>query len=232
MLISIVRTIIIYALVVAVVRVMGKRQIGQLQPFELVVTIMISELASIPMQDTDIPLLRGITPIIVLLTAQVVVSYFSMKYQPFRSLVCGNPSIVIRNGKVQEKELWRLGYCLNDLIEQMRVKNYPNLNEVEFAFLETNGEISIIPKAEHTPPTVKDINVKVQKPKLPVTLVLDGVTQTTNLKAMNISEAWLSDQLKAFNIKKSKDALIALLDTSGNFFAQTKYEAEKNKDKR
>ncbi len=227
MLISIVRTIIIYGLVVIVMRLMGKRQIGQLQPFEFVVTIMISELASIPMQDTDIPLLRGITPIIVLLTAQVVISYVSLKYQSFRGLVCGNPSIVIRDGKIQEKELWRLGYSLNDLLEQLRVKNHPNLNEIEFAFLETNGEISVIPKAENTPPTVKDMNIKPPKPKLPVTLVLDGVTQNQNLKSMNLTEEWLLDQLKTFNIIKPKDALIAFLDTNGNFFAQTKYKVKK-----
>ncbi|HHU70080.1 MAG TPA: DUF421 domain-containing protein [Thermoanaerobacterales bacterium] len=227
MLISIVRTIIIYGLVVIVMRLMGKRQIGQLQPFEFVVTLMISELASIPMQDTDIPLMRGITPIIVLLTAQVVISYLSLKYQPLRNIICGNPSIVIKNGKIQEKELWRLGYSLNDLLEQLRVKNYPNLNEIEFAFLETNGEISVIPKAENTLPTIKDLNIKPPEPKLPVTLVLDGVTQNQNLESMNLTEEWLLDQLKMFNITRTKDALIALLDTSGNFFAQTKYKTKK-----
>ena len=229
MLISIVRTIIIYGLVVIVMRLMGKRQIGQLQPFEFVVTLMISELASIPMQDTDIPLMRGITPIIVLLTAQVVISYLSLKYQPLRNIICGNPSIVIKNGKIQEKELWRLGYSLNDLLEQLRVKNYPNLNEIEFAFLETNGEISVIPKAENTLPTIKDLNIKPPEPKLPVTLVLDGVTQNQNLESMNLTEEWLLDQLKMFNITRTKDALIALLDTSGTFLLKLNIKLKKHK---
>ena len=94
----------------------------------------------------------------------MVISYLSLKYQPLRNIICGNPSIVIKNGKIQEKELWRLGYSLNDLLEQLRVKNYPNLNEIEFAFLETNGEISVIPKAENTLPTIKDLNIKPPEP--------------------------------------------------------------------
>ena len=189
MLISIVRTIIIYGLVVIVMRLMGKRQIGQLQPFEFVVTLMISELASIPMQDTDIPLMRGITPIIVLLTAQVVISYLSLKYQPLRNIICGNPSIVIKNGKIQEKELWRLGYSLNDLLEQLRVKNYPNLNEIEFAFLETNGK-SVLSQKRKILFQLSGSQYKTSS-QLPVTLVLDGVDQNQNLESMNLTEEWL-----------------------------------------
>ena len=138
----------------------------------------------------------------------MVISYLSLKYQPLRNIICGNPSIVIKNGKIQEKELWRWGYSLNDLLEQLRVKNYPNLNEIEFAFLETNGEISVIPKAENTLPTIKDLNIKPPEPKLPVTLVLDGVTQNQNLESMNLTEEWLLDQLKMFNIARTKDALL------------------------
>lgn len=227
-LISIFRTVIIYIMVIIVMRLMGKRQIGQLQPFEFAVTIMIAELASIPMQDTGIPLIRGITPIIVLLTTQVAISYLNLKYQPFRGLICGTPSIVIKNGKVLEKELWRLGYSINDLLEQLRIKNYPNLTEVEFAILETNGNLSVIPKAQYSPVTLKDINKQPPQVKLPVTLILDGIVQTKNIKSINLSEEWLLNQLKAFNINDPRDAFIAILDTNGTFYAQAKDASTRN----
>ncbi|MDI3534175.1 MAG: hypothetical protein PWQ82_540 [Thermosediminibacterales bacterium] len=222
MLITFFRTIILYITIVIVTRLMGKRQIGQLQPFEFVVTIMIAELASIPMEETGIPLIRGITPIIVLLAAHVAISFLTLKHQPSRSLICGTPSVLIKNGKIIEKELYRLRYNINDLLEQLRIKNYPNINEIEFAILETNGEISVIPKGENTPVVVKDINIKHPPPKLPTTLVLDGVVQTKNMKSLNISEEWLLNQLQAYSIQKPEDAFIAILDTNGNFHAQAK----------
>jgi len=226
MLITLIRTIILYILVVVSLRLMGKQQIGELQPFEFVVTLMIAELATIPMEDTGIPLLKGVIPIIILLAAQITLSLLSLKNQRFRKLICGAPTILIKNGKIMEKEMAQIRYNINDLLEQLRIKDYPNLTDVEFAILETNGELSVIPRAEKQPVTVKDLNIIAKPVNYPVTLVVDGKVQTQNLREVNYTYDQLLTQLKAFNIQKPAEALIAMLDTSGNFFAQTKEKAD------
>jgi len=145
MLVMFFRALILYALVVTGIRIMGKRQVGELQPFELVVTIMIAELASVPMENTGTPLLNGIVPILALLLAEVFISYITLKSERARTIVCGSPSIVIQNGKIVQRELARLRYNVNDLLEQLREKNIVNVSDVEFAILETNGQLSVIP---------------------------------------------------------------------------------------
>ena len=142
MLVVFARTLILYVLVVIVMRIMGKRQIGQLQPFELVIAIMISELASVPMQNTGIPLINGIIPILTLLVAQITMSFISLKSTKARGVICGKPSILIENGRINEKELRKEMYTINDLLEQLRIKNFQNIADVEFAILETNGQLA------------------------------------------------------------------------------------------
>jgi len=226
-LITIIRTVILYITVVVVMRLMGKRQIGQLQPFEFVVTIMIAELASIPMEETGIPLIRGLTPIIILFILHVTISLLSLKSQSFRRIICGTPSVLIEKGKIKEKELRKLRYSMSDLLEQLRVKNYPNINDVEFAVLETNGQLSVIPKAEKQPVVAEDINIVNPPAQLPLTLVLDGVVQPKNLDRLNLDKQWLLTQLKAFGIAGPEDALIAIIDTGGQFYAQPKAAKQK-----
>jgi len=177
MLITLARTIILYLLVVIVLRLMGKQQINQLQPFEFVVTLMIAELATIPMEDTGIPLLKGIIPIFILLVAQITISLLALYNQSFRKIISGTPAILIKDGMIMEKELKKNRYNINDLLEQLRIKNYPNVNEVAFALLETNGELSIIPKSEQRQVVVKDLNIATKPVKLPLTLILDGIIQ-------------------------------------------------------
>jgi len=150
-LIIVVRTLILYILVVIIMRIMGKRQIGQLQPFELVIAIMISELAAVPMQDKRIPLINGIIPILTLLFAQITFSFIGLKSTRARAIICGRPSILIQNGKINEAELRKEMYSVNDLLEQLRIKNIYNIADVEFALLETNGQLSVIPKSQKGP---------------------------------------------------------------------------------
>lgn len=232
MFITAVRTLILYTTVLIVMRLMGKRQIGQLQPFELAVTIIIAELASIPMEDTGVPIIRGLTPIIMLLVLHFSISLLGLKFQFIRKITCGTPSVLIEKGQIKEKELRKLRYSLSDLLEQLRVKNYPNLNEIDYAFLETNGELSVIPKAENRNVVVKDINVTPPPAKLPVTLIMDGVVQWKNLKKLNLDRNWLDDQLRASGIKSTRDVLIAMLDTNGKFFAQSKNTNSKGESKK
>ncbi|MDI3477980.1 MAG: hypothetical protein PWQ59_1505, partial [Thermoanaerobacterium sp.] len=153
MLIIFFRTLILYFLVVVVMRIMGKQQIGQLQPYELVVAIMIADLVAVPMQNKGIPLLTGIIPIFTLLISQLFLSYISMKSLRGREMICGKPTVLIDKGKILTKELQKERYNINDLLEELRVMGYPNIADVEYAILETNGCLSVIPKVDKRPVT-------------------------------------------------------------------------------
>jgi uncharacterized membrane protein YcaP (DUF421 family) len=217
-----VRAAILYLLVVLIVRIMGKHQIGQLQPYELVITILISELAAVPMQDTDIPLINGIIPILTLLLIQISLSLLSLKSETARRLICGGPSILIENGQIVQKELTRLRYSLNDLLEQLRLKNLPNIGDVEYAILETSGKLSVIPKSQKRPVNPEDLNINTPYEGLPLTLIIDGILKKDNLARANLNEHWLLTELGKFGLTSWKQVFLATLDTSGRLFIQPK----------
>lgn len=222
MLILPVRTAILYLLVVLIIRIMGKHQIGQLQPFELVITIMISELAAVPMQDTDIPLLHGIIPILTLLFIQISLSLLTLKNERARRIICGGPSILIEKGKINQAELTRLRYNLSDLLEQLRLKDMPNIADVEYAILETSGKLSIIPKSQKRPINPEDLKLNPPYEGLPVTLIVDGVLKEKNLNRLNLSREWLQAELEKLGLHSWEQVFLASLDTTGNLFLQPK----------
>ena len=222
MLILPIRTLILYSLVVVIIRIMGKHQIGQLQPFELVITIMISELAAIPMQDTDIPLLNGIIPILTLLVIQITLSFISLKNETARRIICGNASILIENGKIREDELARLRYNLNDLLEQLRLKNFPNIADVEYAILETSGKLSVIPKSQKRAVNPEDLHLETSYEGLPSILIIDGVLKPKNLHKLNLDVQWLKNKIRNFGVEDIKDVLLASLDSNGELYIQAK----------
>ncbi len=222
MLVIFVRTFILYSVVVLTMRLMGKRQIGQLEPFELVIAIMIAELATIPMEDRGIPLINGLVPIMTLLFIQVLISFLSLKSLWFRSIMDGSPSIVVRNGKIQEKELYNARFNLNELIEQLRTKGYANISDVEYAILETSGDLSVIPKSQKRAVTPGDLKIDTQYEGLPIPLVIDGLIQTKNLNMVNLDESWLKLELQKFGIDRPDDVLIASLDTQGKLYFQSR----------
>jgi len=222
MLLIIIRTLILYIAVVTVMRIMGKQEIGQLQPFELVVALMVADLAAIPMQNTGIPLLSGIIPIIVLMACQVALSYISMKSIKARNVICGCPSVVVANGKLVESELRYQRYNIHDLLEQLRSKNYPNLADIEFAILETNGELSVIPKSQKRPLQPDDLQIKTQYEGMPMALIIDGKVNEKNLCKANLSVDWLRNELIKFGIDDFKKVFFASLDTAGKLFYQLK----------
>jgi uncharacterized membrane protein YcaP (DUF421 family) len=226
MLVIFVRTLVLYTIVVIVMRLMGKRQIGQLQPYELAVAIMISELAAVPMQNTGIPLLAGIIPILTLLVAQILISFVSLKSTKARGIICGKPSILIENGKINESNLRREMYTLNDLLEQLRIKDTPNIADVEFAVLETNGQLSIIPKSQKRPINPEDLQLPTNYEGLPLDIIIDGGIIFKNLRKVNLDENWLSKELAKKGVKSSKDVLFASLDSNGNLYCQTKYGSQ------
>lgn len=218
MLVIFARTLILYFLVVLVMRLMGKRQIGQLQPFELVVAIMLSELAAVPMQDRDLPLSTGIIPILTLLLVQVSLAFFSLRSQRFRRFLCGTPSVLIENGRIRQRELTRLRYTLNDLLEQLRTKNFANLEDVEFAILETNGNLSVIPKSQRRPLNPADLGVSTKYEGLPLDLIIDGNINRDNLRYSRLNEAWLREQIAAHGMSGPEQVFFATLDTEGHLY--------------
>jgi uncharacterized membrane protein YcaP (DUF421 family) len=216
------RTLILYTIVVIVMRLMGKRQIGQLQPFELAIAIMISELAAVPMQNTSIPLINGIIPILTLLIAQISLSLISLKSIKARGIVCGKPSILVENGKIKEEEFRREMFTLNDLLEQLRIKNIPNIADVEFAILETNGQLSVIPKSQNRPVTPKDLQIQTSYEGIPLDVVIDGNINHLNLQKAHLDEKWLRDELAKLNMHDIEKVLFASLDSKGNLYCQPK----------
>lgn len=222
MLIGIIRTAILYLIIVMVLRLMGKRQVGQLQPFELVIILMISELAVIPSQDNGIPLIAGLLPVLVLLLMGVGISLLTLKSEKARSVICGSPAIVINKGQILEDQLRKLRYNLSDLLEQLRVKNIPNIADVEYAILETNGQLSVIPKATKRPLTADDMKLSVEDDGLPYTLIMDGIIQHQNFERVGVSQKWLEQELKKANIEDYRKVLIASVDAQKKLFIQAK----------
>lgn len=226
MILVIIRTLILYAATVLLLRIMGKRQVGQLQPYELVVIIMISELAAIPMQNTGIPIFNGIVPIIILVAAEIILSYASLKSERARELISSKPSILIENSKILESELKRVRYNINDLLEQLRLKNVPDINDVEFAILETSGQLSVILKSDKRPVQPQDLGIAPPPPKIPITLVIDGQIAEENLPKAGIDKEWLNKQFRDSGIQSVRQVLFAAIDSNGQFFYQLKDSAE------
>ena len=230
MLIVIARTFILYTTVILVIRIMGKRQVGELQPFELAITIMVSALAAIPMEDIGIPLLYSIIPILLLLGFQEILSMINLKSKKARSLICGEPSVVIKNGKLIESELKSLRINLNDLLEQLRIKGFHTIEDVEFAIMETTGELSVIPKSQKRPVTPKDLEISTEYEGLPRALIIDGQVQNQNLKKIGLDQTWLNKTLSEYNINNPRQVIFAAINTKGDFFFQRKKKIKNKKN--
>jgi len=221
MLIVFIRTIILYILVLAVMRFMGKREIGQLQPFELVISIMIADLASIPMSDVGVPIFNGIVPILSLLIMHLLISLANLKSINFRGVICGKPSILIYRGKIDEQKLKKERYTINELQERLRGKDVFNIGDVEYAILETSGEINVILKPEKRNPTLEDMNIKSEYDGISYDLVIYGVIQRENLSKINKDYKWLESQVSKFGFEPEQ-ALVVTIDASGKIFCQKK----------
>lgn len=221
MLITFIRAIILYIVVLIVMRLMGKREIGQLQPFELAIAIMIADLAAVPMSELGIPLTNGIIPILALLVMYMIISVLNMKSIKFRKVISGQPSLLIYRGRIDEKILKKERITVNELQERLRVDNIFNLSDVEYAILETNGEVTVIQKPEKRNVIVEDLNINPEYEGIPYDLVVDGKIMEENLKAIGRDIIWLEKQLKKFDAKPS-NTLIATIDGKGDFFCQKK----------
>lgn len=228
MFIILIRTFILFIIVIASMRIMGKRQIGQLQPYELVVAIMISELASLPMQDTRIPLIHGIIPIFTLLLIQIIISFIELKSQNARDIIDGKPSVVIDKGKLVLSELKNQLFTVNDLLEELRIKGYFSIQEIEYAILETNGQLSIIPRMDCKPVEKKDMNISVSQQNLPLPVITSGKINYVNLKTLNKTDRWLKNQLEANHYTSEKEVFLAVLDCENRLFIQSYKDKEQS----
>lgn len=196
--IALIRTIILYVIVIAAVRVMGKRQIGELQPSELVVAILISDLASVPMQDPGTPLTSGIIPILTLISCEVALSGLTLLSSRLRRIVTGRPSILIQNGQINQSEMRRLRFTVDDLMEELRLCGYMNISDVAIAVLETNGKLSVFPTCAKTPVTAEMMNVQCPPDGgLPTMLICDGRLLPESLRATGKDLDWMNAILSA-----------------------------------
>ena len=206
------RTIILYILIIAGVRLMGKRQVGELEPSELVLSLIIADLASVPMQDYGIPLLTGVVPILTLLAVTMILSVLTMKSVRFRAILCGRPSMVIRNGMVDQREMAKNRLTVDELLEELRIQGYTDLSTVKYAILETNGQLSVLPYANQKPPTARDMKVSVEEGGLPRVVVSDGKLLERNLKALGHDRPWLDRQLSQRGCRDLSKVFLLLVD--------------------
>lgn len=198
MILSYIRTIIFYLILIISVRLMGKRQIGQMEPSEFVVTMLVANLASIPMQDGGIPLYSGLVPIATVLGAELVLSSMSMRSIGLRRLLCGKPVILIENGRILQENLAATRVTLDELTGHLREKDILDLRTVQYAILETNGNLSVFPYPADTTPSAKEMGIHPKEQFLPVTIISDGVLMEENLRHAGKNEDWVRSTLSQY----------------------------------
>lgn len=227
MLVLFIRVQIIFFVVLLFLRIMGKRQIGEMQPYELVITLIIADLATVPMSDANIPLLNGILPLAILVMLHYSITMLTRKSIFFRRLVSGKSVIVIDPDGINYDALKKLNMNLHDLQESLRQLNYFSFEQVEYAIVETNGKMTVIPTAENAPATAKDVNANNPPPQLPALIISDGKIMQDNLKSVNFDISQLNKALNKLNIKKVKDVIVMNLDKSGKAYYQLKGQTYK-----
>ena len=223
MLTIILRSIIIYLIVLFVFRIMGKRQLGQMQPFELVLTLIIADLATIPMAEISVPVLHGIVPLFTLVILHFVLTLLTRLSSTFSSVVSGKPVIVINPNGIDYKAMKKLSINIDDIFEAMRGLGYFSLEQVEYAIMETNGKISVLPKAELAPATNQSVGAKVEKAAIPINIISEGKVLKENLALANLDENFLQEFLNNnLNKAKIKDVLVMTIDDNGVVYLQLK----------
>ena len=221
MLITFIRAIILYIIVLVIMRMMGKREIGQLQPFELAISIMIADLASIPMADVGIPIFDGIIPIFALLVMHLAISSINLRSINIRKVICGKPSILVYRGKIDEKVLKQERFTINELQERLRGNNVFSLSDVEYAILETSGQITVIQKPNKRNTIPEDFNIMPEYEGMSYDLIVDGKIMYENLKSLGKDINWLEKETKKFKLNP-KETLLMTIDGKGEIFCQAK----------
>lgn len=218
MVIAVARTVILYLIIIVGIRLLGKHQVGELEPSEFVLALIIADIASVPMQDYGIPLLMGIIPIVTLLCLSMLLSLLTMKSLRVRALLSGVPSILIRNGRVDQKEMRRTRMTLDELLEELRLQGYTDPSLIRYAILETNGQLSLLPYAQEKPPSAKDLAVPVDDAGLPLVLINDGRLISGNLRRRGLDENWLNKRLAEYRVKSPREVFLLTVDEQGETY--------------
>lgn len=216
MIISVIRTILLYIVIILAIRIMGKRQIGELQTSELVVTLLISDIAAIPMQNTEQSLLSGIVPILILIVCEIIISFLMLKRAGFRRIICGKPIVIISDGKINQSEMHRLRMSTEDLSEELRQQGVFNIEDVGFAIVETNGKLSVLKKPEKDIPTAEELGIKTNDKGLEVVVISDGEISKYSLKICGLNRDWLFDILKKENTELN-DVFLMIANGQGEY---------------
>lgn len=222
MLIILFRVLIVYLIVLLYLRVMGKRQLGEMQPFELVITLIIADIATLPMTQTSMPLLFSLIPLTMIVVLHFIVSFIARKSIKMRRVINGKPVIVISPRGIELEALKELNMNFDDLIQGLRSCNFYKIEDVEYAIVETNGTISVIPKSECTPVVNGDLKIKLPPASLPLNIIAVGKVIHENYKLANIDDKFLEKIFKQANVKSEKDILLMTLDTNGKVYVAPK----------
>lgn len=216
--IALFRTVTLYALIILGIRLMGKRQVGELEPSELVFTLLIADLAAVPMQDFGIPLITGMVPIVTLLCLTLLLSILTMRSIRFRAILCGRPSIVVREGQVCQREMAKNRFTLDELSEELRIQGIADISKVKYAILETNGQLTVLLKATEAPLTAAQAGLEPEDGGLCALIVSDGRLMEENLKRRGLNGEWLEKQLKKNHVKSVKDVFMLSVDELGKVY--------------
>ncbi len=214
MLTLLIRTILIYAILLCVLRLSGKRQIGELQLSELITALLLSELASAPIANVRIPILHAIVPILILVTMEVMISFFVTKSARLKKVFDGTPAILIRHGKIDQGELGKARISVEELLGQMRLKGFATLSQIDYAIIEHNGQISFLPFAKEAPPTAYDLSLSVEEEGIDHPIIVDGVINEKALCAIGKEKNWLYTQLKGQHLHLA-DVFLCTANDSG-----------------
>lgn len=218
----IVRSLILYALILFLIRIMGKRQIGEMQPFEFVITLIIADLATIPMAETALPLIQGVIPLLTLVCIHYLICLLSRKSVTFRRLFSGKPVILLDSNGIIYENMRKVNMNFNDLLEGLHSAGYFNLDEILYVILQTNGQMTVVNRAPYAPLTANDLNIPKDPATLPMIIVSKGKIMNENLKLAQIDERFLTDNIKKVGINSLKDILILTFDNAGKIYVQPK----------
>ena len=218
MAILIIRTLIIYSILLLSMRILGKRQMGELEISELVVAVVIADIAVIPLQDIGIPLINGLVPIIILLCCEILITGAATKSLRFRLWMFGTPSILIENGTINQKEMHKNRFTVDELYEELRQQSITDITKVERAVLETNGRLNVILLPVEQPPTCKQLGIRCPNESSPIILINEGRTLTQNLRKIGRDINWLNKYLKANHIQSAEDVYLLSYDKTGKIY--------------
>lgn len=227
MLVVFIRVLIIYVTVLVFLRLMGKRQIGEMQPYEVVITLIIADLATLPMSDSNIPLLHGLLPLAILVLLHYLITLLTRKNAKIRRIVSGQPVVIISPNGIEYKALKSLNMTIDDVSEMLRQNGYYSFDQILYAIIETNGKMSVVPKSSCAPATAQDVNVQNPEAKIPSIVVSDGKMMKSQMKEVKIDAKKLNKILNYLQVNSVKDLIILSMDSDGKVYFQTKNQNAK-----